>query len=131
DANRGGPRQGRDACPLPHHRRAVAVGLRIGPIVELTLAPAGGEPTHVRALRVRALDVLVGDVALLVPVVLLGDAEVDERPVPDVGKAHFGGNLTLRIGQTGGTSRFHQTPAYWSVSRTGVRRARTGLTRAE
>src|SRR5207253_5285098 len=112
-------------------RRAVAVGLGIRPVVELAFAPARCKAAHVRPLGVRTLEILVGDVAFLVPVVLLGDAEVDERPVPDVGKAHFGGNLTLRIGQTGGTSRFHQTPAYWSVSRTGVRRARTGLTRAE
>ena len=77
-----------DARPLAHHRRAFAVGLGIGPVVELALAPARSEPAHIRAFRVRPLDVLVGDVALLVPVVLFGDAKVDERPVPDVREAH-------------------------------------------
>src|SRR2546421_303736 len=52
-------------------------------------AAARRDPAHVRALRIRPLEVLVGDVAVLVPVlVLLGDAEVDERAVPDVAQPH-------------------------------------------
>ena len=46
------------------------------------------QPPHVRALGVDPLELLVGEVAVLVPVLLLGDAEVDERPVPDVGEGH-------------------------------------------
>src|SRR6266540_2428085 len=50
----------------------------IGPVVELLLAPPGREPADVGALRVGALELLLGHVAVLVPVVLLGDPEVDE-----------------------------------------------------
>ena len=63
------------------------LGLR--PVVEVTLPP-GRQAPHVRSLAVRAVE-LLGRVALLVPllvVLLLRDAEVDERAVPDVGKAH-------------------------------------------
>src|SRR5262249_27349929 len=74
--------------------------LRIGPVVELALAPARCQAAHVRSLRVAALEVLVRDVAVLVPVLLLGDAEVDEGLVPDVGEAHCGRNVTPGTGLT-------------------------------
>src|SRR5205823_9732596 len=62
------------------------VGVR--PVVVL-LPVAAWQPTDVRAVAVRALELLVGDVAILVPVlVFLGDAEVHERAIPEVGKAH-------------------------------------------
>src|SRR5712691_8502885 len=60
----------------PQGSGAVApVGLGIRPVVELALAPPGREPADVRPLRVAALEVVVGDVALLIPIVFLGDAE--------------------------------------------------------
>ena len=46
------------------------------------------QAAHVRALRICALELFVGDVPVLVPVLLLGDAEVDEGAVPDVCEGH-------------------------------------------
>ena len=81
----------------PENRRACAWrGLGLCPVLELGPPTARREPAHVRALAIRALELLVRDVAVLVPVfVLLGDAEVDEGSVPDVCEAHSGGMLTL------------------------------------
>src|SRR5919201_3767898 len=81
------------------HGGAIAFGLGIRPVVELALPAPRRQPPHVRPLGVRPLEVLVGDVALLVPVVLLRDAEVDERPVPDVRKAHLAADVTPRRGR--------------------------------
>src|SRR5439155_19130751 len=69
--------------------------LGIGPVVEL-LAPAAPvrQAAHVRTLLVRTLRLLVGDVAVLVPVLLLGDAEVHEGAVPDVGEGHGCADVT-------------------------------------
>src|SRR5688572_22887447 len=67
-------------------RRRLLAG--VGPVVELLLTPPGGEPADVRPIRVGALQLLLGHEAVLVPVVLLGDPEVDERPVPDVRESH-------------------------------------------
>src|SRR6185503_3235886 len=65
------------------------LGIRIGPVVEIALAAPRGQPPDVRALAVRALEVLLGQVPVLVPLVLLlGDPEVDERTVPNVCKSH-------------------------------------------
>ena len=58
-------------------------------------APPRSEPADVRPLGVGALELLVGEVAVLVPLLLLGDAEVDEGLVPDVGEAHASG-MVLR-----------------------------------
>src|SRR3954469_9768149 len=72
-------------------RRRLRGRLRLGPVVELLAAAAAGlEAAHVRALCIGALELLVRRVAVLIPlvVVLLGDAEVDERSAPDVCKAH-------------------------------------------
>ena len=71
-----------DARPLRPAR------LGVGPVVVVLAAAAPRrEPADVRPLGVVALELLVGEVAVLVPVLLLGDAEVDERAVPDVAKA--------------------------------------------
>src|SRR4029079_8494766 len=76
-------RRPQDARPLV--RRL----LRIGPVVEVLAAGAAGrEPPDVRSLGVRALQLLVREVAVLVPLLLLGDAEVDEGLVPDVRESH-------------------------------------------
>src|SRR6266540_7056873 len=96
DAHRGRSGYGRD--PGPQHRGAIGARLRVGPVVELAIAAAWGQPPDVRPLRVAALEVLVGDVAVLVPVLLLGDAEVDEGLVPHVRKAHFARNVTRHTG---------------------------------
>src|SRR5579884_2979618 len=71
-------------------RRPHVARLGIRPVVEVTGASTRREPAHVRPLGIRALHVLVGEVALVVPVLFLGDPEVDERLVPDVSKAHAG-----------------------------------------
>src|SRR5437763_5254166 len=71
------------------HARAGTCGLRVGPVVELlTAPPPRREPAHVGPLCIGALQVLVREIAVLVPLLLLGDAEVDEGLVPDVGEAH-------------------------------------------
>src|SRR5204862_2792368 len=98
DTDRGWPGKRGDA--RPQHLGAVGSRLRIGPVVELAVAPARRQAADVRALGVAALEVLVGDVALLVPVLLLGDAEVDEGLVPDVGEAHGARNVTRGTGLT-------------------------------
>src|SRR5207244_10922451 len=74
----------------PQHRGRLALrGLRIAPVVRVAAAPGGREPADIRALAVGALQLVVREIALLVPLfVLLGDPEVDERAVPDVGEAH-------------------------------------------
>ena len=96
DADRAGTRDaldpaqparlgGRPEDARPRVRRR----LRIRPVVELLAAAAPvREAAHVRALGVRTLELLVGDVPVLVPVLLLGDAEVDEGAVPDVCEGH-------------------------------------------
>src|SRR5438046_79193 len=96
DTDRGWPGKRGDA--RPQHLGAVGSRLRIGPVVELAVAPARRQAADVRALGVAALKILVGDVAVLVPVLLLGDAEVDEGLVPDVGEAHCGRNVTPGTG---------------------------------
>src|SRR6185295_6339355 len=95
-ANGGRRRHGGD--PRPQHGRPVVRGLGIGPVVEFALSPARGEAPHVRALGVAPLEVLVGDVGVFVPVLFLGDAEVDEGLVPHVRKAHLARNVTPRTG---------------------------------
>src|SRR5919201_4480707 len=109
------------ARPWPQDGGAIALWLRIRPIVELTLSPARGQSPHVRPLGVGALEILVGDV-FLVPVVLLGDAEIDERPVPDVRKAHLALHVTPRIGHAGylGEPLGSPRPLHWSAPRTGA-----------
>ena len=82
----------------PRVVRAVA-RLRVGPVLELARPAARRQPADVRALAVGALELLVRDVAVLVPVlVLLGDAEVDERAVPEVGEAHGARNVNPDTG---------------------------------
>src|SRR5206468_6401716 len=76
-----------DDRPSPAVRR-----LGVGPVVELLAAAARADAPHarVRTLAVRALELLVRGVAVLVPVVvvLLGDAEIDECAVPEIAEAH-------------------------------------------
>src|SRR5215216_1669143 len=75
-------------------RRRRLLGVRVGPVVEVLLPAPRSEPAHVRPLAVGAPQLLLGEVAVLVPVVLLlGDAEVDERSVPNVCKSHGFGML--------------------------------------
>src|SRR5580765_4931227 len=70
-----------DARPLPH-------GLRIGPVVVVVLPRAAGrQAAHVRLL-VSLGELFLGEIAVLVPVLFLGDAEVDEGTSPDVGESH-------------------------------------------
>ena len=61
--------------------RGRRVGLGLRPVVEVLPAPARRQPADVRPLAVALLEALLGGVAVLVlpVVVLLGDAEVDER----------------------------------------------------
>jgi hypothetical protein len=49
-------------------------------------------------LRIDALELLVGEVAVFFPLLFLGDPEVDERAVPDVGEAHLARNVTAVFG---------------------------------
>ena len=73
-----------DACACRGRRR-----LGVGPVVEfLAAATPRREPAHVRPVGVGALELLVGEVAVLVPILFLGDPEVDEGLAPDVGEAH-------------------------------------------
>src|SRR5438093_593290 len=63
--------------------------LRLSPVVELGPPAARRQPAHVGPLAVRALELLVRVVAVLVPVLrLLGDPEVDEGAVPELGETH-------------------------------------------
>src|SRR5581483_9788211 len=67
------------------------VRLGHGPVVVVVVAAAGGQPAHVRSrtLDVRLLELLLGQVPVVpAVVVLLGDAEIDERPVPEIAEAH-------------------------------------------
>src|ERR671912_437323 len=86
------------SLPGPHGGIPAGRRLRIGPVVELPAvrAPAGRQPADIRPFRVRPLELLVRDVPVLVPVVfvLLGDAEVNEGSVPDVGKGHRAGDIS-------------------------------------
>src|SRR5262249_59421087 len=72
----------------PQDLRPLGRRLGVGPVVELALPSAWRQPADVRPLRIGALEVLIGDVAPLVPILLLADAEVDPRPVPDAREAH-------------------------------------------
>src|SRR5581483_890391 len=75
--------------------------LRVGPVVVL-VAVAPRQPADVGPVVVGALELLVRDVAVLVPVlVLLGDAEVHERAVPEVGETHGARNGNARGGGGG------------------------------
>src|SRR5207248_1481377 len=75
---------------------------RVGPVVVVALPPARGQPAHVRAGAVAPLELLLRRIAVdvLVPLVLLGDAEVDERAVPDVCESHCARDVTSRTGST-------------------------------
>src|SRR5581483_1656989 len=66
------------------------VGLGLRPVVVLVPAPARRQPPDVRALAVALLEALLGGVSVLVVplVVLLGDAEVHERAIPQVAQRH-------------------------------------------
>src|SRR5690606_18592378 len=81
------------------------VRLRVGPVIELLLAAPRGQSADVRPVAVALLERLLRDVAALVVVVLvlLGDAEVDERAVPEVAEAHVcrdGNSLPGRPGNS-------------------------------
>src|SRR5579862_4022408 len=67
---------------------------RLGPVVVLVPATPRRQPADVRPLAVALLEALLGGVSVLVlPVlVLLGDAEVDERAVPEVAEGHPDGD---------------------------------------
>src|SRR5207302_6837084 len=63
------------------HARRRLVGFGLGPVVEVLPAAARRQASDVRPFAVALLEALLGGVAVLVLpiVVLLGDAEVDER----------------------------------------------------
>src|SRR5436190_10643639 len=63
-------------------------GCVVGPLLELSLAAPRRQPPNVRALAVAPLELVVRRVAVLVPVLFLGDSEVDEGAIPDVCKSH-------------------------------------------
>src|SRR5581483_5762768 len=66
---------------------------RLRPVVVLVRAAARREATDVRPLAVALLEAFLGRVGLVVVVVvlvLLRDAEVDERPRPQIAQAHRG-----------------------------------------
>src|SRR5205814_305502 len=71
---------------------------RVGPVVELAFTSPRGEAADVRALLVGPLELLLGCV-VVVPVVLFGNAEVDERPAPEVRKSHCENDFTRRRGR--------------------------------
>src|SRR5690606_8008642 len=75
-----------------HRRRLDVVG--VAPVLELRPAAAARvEAPHVGALAlaVPAVELLLGVEGLVVPVLLLlDDAEVDERAIPDVADTHDG-----------------------------------------
>src|SRR4029078_7888992 len=81
--------------PLPDDGRVRRGRVRLGPVLELLPALlARREPAHVRAVAtaVGPLELLLGGVRLLVPViVLLDDAEVDEGAAPYLSYTHDGG----------------------------------------
>src|SRR4029079_15396324 len=81
----------------PRRRRGALLRLGIRPVVEILLPPAARrQAADVRALAVPAGQTPLGEVAILIPlVVLLGDPEVDEGAVPDVCEAHDWRMLTL------------------------------------
>src|SRR5205814_6830181 len=115
-------------------RRVLA---RVRPVVIVAVTSPGCEPAHVRARAVAALELLLGRVAVdvLVPLVLLGDPEVDERAVPDVCESHCARDVTSRTGLIRPESAWRllrrrpASPA-WCPSRArsgrGARRARAG-----
>src|SRR5206468_4598943 len=55
------------------------------------------QPADVRPLRIAALDVLVRDVAVLVPVLFLGDAEVDQRSEEHTSELQSRSDLVCRL----------------------------------
>ena len=62
-----------------------------------TSSSASSQPPDVLPGRTRpilALELLLGLEAVLVPLLVLGDAEVDERAVPDVGESHDAGMVS-------------------------------------
>jgi len=93
--DRPGRRRGLDtpkACRTQHLR---TVGAGIGPVVELALAPPRSEPANVRPFLVAPLE-LLGRI-FVVPLVLLGDSEVDERAIPKVAEAHSRAKILLPV----------------------------------
>src|SRR5262249_35548601 len=81
-----------------HGRGRLRLGLLgLGPVVEVPAIAARLQAPHVRALGIGALELLVRRVAVLIPVVLLvllRDAEVDERPAPNVSNSHGCGDVS-------------------------------------
>src|SRR6201987_1989560 len=92
DTRRGRPAHGPEVADAPRRGLrpqdarppGVRLGLRVGPVV-VVVPPRSSrrELPYVLAL-VRVGELVLGEVAVLVPVLLLGDAEVDEGAGPDV-----------------------------------------------
>ena len=73
-------------------------GLVLGEdVVELVAPATRGQAAHVRALAVAVLELRLGLVGLvtLVGIVVLGEAEVDERAVPGVPEGHVRRNYSF------------------------------------
>src|SRR4029079_10159260 len=77
-------------APRPQDARPLRVGLGVGPVVVVVVPrPARRKAAHV-LLLVPLRELVLGEIAVLVPVLFLGDAEVDERTGPDIGESHAG-----------------------------------------
>ena len=83
----GGP----PADRFQHRGAALGVRRLVGEdVVDLVAAAARGQPADVRALPVSILEFDLGfNLVLVVRVLVLGKAEVDERTVPCVAKRHM------------------------------------------
>src|SRR3954447_451425 len=78
--------------------RPLRVGLGVGPIVVVVVPRSPGrEAAHVRLL-VAVGELVLGDIAVLVPVFFLGDPEVDEGTGPDVGETHGAADVSAATG---------------------------------
>src|SRR3954469_13427448 len=86
-------------APRPQDARPLLVGLGIRPVVVGVVdpGPAGRQPADVGTL-VGVGQLVLGEVAVLVPVLFLGDAEVDEGTGPDVGKRHGAADVSAATG---------------------------------
>src|SRR4029079_10537525 len=74
------------------------VGLGVGPVVLVVVPrPPGRKAAHV-LLLVSLGELVLRQIAVLVPVLFLGDAEVDERTGPDVGESHGRADVSAATG---------------------------------
>src|SRR5207245_7396430 len=94
---RGRGAYGRGSVDASQARRPRLHALRgLGPVVGIAVALPRREPAHVRPPLLVAPLELLGRGVVVVPLVLLGDPEVDERAVPEVSERHSARNPTSR-----------------------------------